>query len=83
MAKECYRAFAENGAFLKGAKIFVFYTGKNEIVKPDKRPGKFTSVYLMLVIYTSSFITSDLVYKILGAFGTVLKVSENYNFISN
>jgi len=83
MAKECYRAYAEHGAFLKGTKIFVFYTGKNEIVKPDKRPGKFTSVYLMLIIYTSNFITSDLVYKILGAFGTVLKVfRENCNFSS-
>ena len=74
MAKECYRAFVEHGAYLKGTRIFVFYTGKNEIIKPDKRPGKFTSVYLMLIIYTNSFVTSELIEKILGAYGKVLKV---------
>lgn len=49
MSQKCYEHFKQNEPLLKNSKIYVFYTGKTEIYKPE-RSSLYPSRFLVMAI---------------------------------
>ena len=76
MAELCYETFKVNEPVLKDSKLYIFYTGKHEITKPEgsnSYPSRFVLITLATLI---DEVNPEVIENIIPRYGVPVKVNE-------
>lgn len=79
-AINCYRAFTKFAPSLKGYPLYAFYTGKNNINKPDSLLGPPSRFLLVIFNKETQRIDGNFMFQLLLPYGKCQRVMITYNF---